>query len=550
MIGIFCTNGESETAREFFELFKTPWEFSVPGRYYEVAISSLFEIPAARADLTIIFSSTPTMLDTLGGTSVDTASSDHLLIQDGTRLPIYGKLARLRGPGQPLIRGQADAEIAGLAFSGPSGRILRVGYDLFREAASLLAEGQPVEEAPTPALDVHIALLREWIAGAGIPLVEIPPIPWGHNFIACLTHDVDFVGVRRHKLDHTMWGFVYRALAGSLLGLPRGAGSVDRLVTNWAAALSLPFVYLGVMDDFWEHFDRYAELENGMSSTFFLIPFKHRVGDRPRGEDCSRRATQYDIGDVCEQVQGLVGRGFEIGLHGIDAWHSVEKGEQELARIEEVTGQHGVGVRMHWLWFDRGSPLVLEQAGFDYDATSGYNETIGYKAGTTQVFRPFGTTTLLELPLHIQDTALFFPSRLGLTDAQAWELCASLLDTAARFGGVLTVSWHERSLAPERLWGGFYEQLLHELSARGAFFGTAQQVVRWFRARRSVVFEDVRFEANMLRLRLKYEGGEFLPRMVLRVHWPGTAPPGGPGSQHRYVDFPYSGESLVEIPLD
>ena len=178
---------------------------------------------------------------------------------------------------------------------------------------------------------------------------------------------------------------------------------------------------------------------------------------------------------------------------------------------------------MHWLCFDRGSPAVLEQAGFDYDATCGYNEMIGYKAGTTQVFKPFGATRLLELPLHIQDTALFYPRRLGLTDAQAWELCEALLNMAVRFGGVLTVSWHERSLAPERLWGDFYKRLLQELDARGAWFGTAGQVVQWFRARRSVVFEECGFAGNTVRLRLKYEGSDFEPRMFLRVHRPLSA---------------------------
>ena len=150
--------------------------------------------------------------------------------------------------------------------------------------AFLLSEGQPVENALIPTLELHISLLREWIVGAGIPLVEIPPVPWGYQFIACLTHDVDFAGIRRHKLDHTMWGFIYRALVGSLLGFFRGTGSFDRLVKNWIAVFSLPLVYLGLLDDFWDHFDRYAELEKGLSSTFFLIPFKHRVGDKVHGE--------------------------------------------------------------------------------------------------------------------------------------------------------------------------------------------------------------------------------------------------------------------------
>jgi hypothetical protein len=40
MIGILCKNAEQKIVQEFFELFKTPWEFYVPSRSYEVVIAS------------------------------------------------------------------------------------------------------------------------------------------------------------------------------------------------------------------------------------------------------------------------------------------------------------------------------------------------------------------------------------------------------------------------------------------------------------------------------------------------------------------------------
>src|SRR5207244_1172385 len=111
-----------------------------------------------------------------------------------------------------------------------------------------------------------------------------------------------------------------------------------------------------------------------------------------------------------------------------------------------------------WLCFDSSSPRVVDEAGFRYDSSFGYNETIGYRAGTGQVFRPLGTRTLLELPLHIQDTALFYEGNAGLNESQAWMLCEPLVRNAAANGGVLTLLWHTRSLAPERQWGDFYLQ--------------------------------------------------------------------------------------------
>ena len=48
------------------------------------------------------------------------------------------------------------------------------------------------------------------------------------------------------------------------------------------------------------------------------------------------------------------------------------------------------------------------------------------------------------------------------------------MDHAVRFGGCLTVNWHDRSVAPERLWGACYRELVQELKGRGAWFATAQ----------------------------------------------------------------------------
>jgi len=550
MIAVVCSDSEREITREFFQLFKAPWEFCVKEREYDVVISTLHETPPVEARLVVIYSSKPTQIDISREIAVESAVARHLVGHDGTSIPIYGELACFRVKGRALpVHCRSGSEAVVIELPEPHGKILRVGYDLFDEIAFLLSHGQPVENALIPTLECHVALLRGWIVDGGIPVIEIPPIPWGRSFIVCLTHDIDFVGIRRHKLDRTMWGFIYRALVGSCLRFLRGTSSFDRLVRNWAAVFSLPLVYIGVLDDFWDHFEAYAELEEGLYSTFFLIPFKDRAGDKVQGKDRARRATRYDINDVRARVQDLTLRGFEIGLHGIDAWHSIEKGTQELERITRATGQEQVGVRIHWLCFDRESHAALEQAGFDYDATFGYNETIGYKGGTSQVFKPFGATRLLELPLHIQDTSLFYPRRLGLSDSEAWELCEALLNSAIRFGGVVTVSWHERSLAPERLWGEFYEHLLSELQARGAWFGTAGQVVQWFRERRSVTFEDCRFDGNTLRLRLKQTGDGSVPRWFLRVHRPRCDEFPGSRTQQTHMDVPWSGEPSVEIPL-
>src|SRR6266571_6178454 len=158
-------------------------------------------------------------------------------------------------------------------------------------------------------------MLRGWILDAGIPVVEVPPVPVGYEFIACLTHDVDFVKISDHKFDHTAWGFLYRAVVGSLCDVVKRRISWDRFQQNWKAALSLPGVYLGLCHDFWlQDFDRYRAVEQDLKSTFFLIPFKNRAGDKVPGQHPERRATRYDITDVQELAKELMRQGCEVGV--------------------------------------------------------------------------------------------------------------------------------------------------------------------------------------------------------------------------------------------
>src|SRR5204862_6853431 len=228
-------------------------------------------------------------------------------------------------------------------------------------------------------LDLHISLLRELIVSQGMALVEIPPVPAGHRFIVCLTHDVDHPSVRYHKCDRTMFGFLYRATVGSVINFCRGRRSLGQVAVNWQAALSLPLVFAGLAKDFWNQLDRYLELESGLASTFFVIPTKGDAGVDRDGRTNGKRAARYSLTDIADDLQKLLAANREIAVHGIDAWRDNAKGRDERERIQQVTGASDeIGVRMHWLYFGAQTAMLLEKAGFDYDSTIGYNETIGY----------------------------------------------------------------------------------------------------------------------------------------------------------------------------
>jgi hypothetical protein len=207
---------------------------------------------------------------------------------------------------------------------------------------------------------------------------------------------------------------------------------------------------------------------------------------------------------------------------------------------------------MHWLYFDEQSPETLERAGADYDSTIGYNEIVGYRAGTHQVYKPLGATRLLELPLHVMDTALFYPGYLGLSATEAKKPVSAIIDNAAQLGGCVTVNWHDRSIAPERLWGEFYVDVLGELKSKGAWFATASQAVSWFRKRRSAVFETVSAEQGSLRVKVAVDAGDELPGLQLRVHQPREAIQGSPRGERssertRDIRLKHSGDTCVTL---
>ena len=487
MIGVSASETDLEVAEEFFELFKTPWEPVVPSRRYRVVLCTDGCTANLDADLILIYSSRQEPCDRESSIDTEQLNGPLDLTWGEWTVPIYGRVAVLATSNVPLVKCGGQGIDCRLSV-GP--RIVRrIGYDLFAETRHLLTQGQPASRANIPTLELHVALLRHLLVESDVSFVELPPRPGDRDFICCLTHDVDFFGIRRHTFDRTLWGFAARASVGTLVDVLRGRRVPGEAFRNWAALLSLPLVLLGLARDFWRPFDDYRQVEDGRPSTFFLVPFKARPGVGPDGTTDVRRASPYGIGDITREASTAADEGSEIALHGIDAWRDASAGREEMSQLGSLSRRPAVGIRMHWLYFASDSPKQLEAAGFDYDSTWGYNEAVGYRAGTSQVFQLAGTTDLLELPLSIMDSALLFPGRLGLSQEDAFGRCREIVANARKFGGTVVVNWHDRSLAPERLWNRCYSQLLREIEQGDrVWFATAGEAVDWFRWRRGVQF--------------------------------------------------------------
>jgi hypothetical protein len=520
MIGVIARPDQKSFVEEFFELFKTPWEMYVPGKQYHTVIMTDDFQTYPDSKLLICADPKENILDRKFRIELNRSGDGGILEENGLRFPVYTDAAFFHSGHQSLVRNALN-QYFGIQINTDDQRIVRLGYNLFDEIRYLLTTGQDPVNAPIPTLDIHIHLLKKWITGTGIPLIEIPPVPFGYRFIVSLSHDVDFMGIRDHLMDRTMWGFILRALFPVLGKNSQMNSSYKNRIKNIKAVLSLPLVYSGLMKDFWYEFDRYAEIERDLNATYFFIPFKNHPGSVNGKNAPRRRAVKYNLDDHASLIADLKARGNEIGLHGIDAWENEQSAVEEAERIKSATGCDRPGIRMHWLYHDKYTASVLEKAGIVYDSSLGYNNAVGFRAGTAQVFRMSAGKDILELPLLVMDTALFIRNRMGLDPEEGLQQIRELSRRIGLYGGVLTLNWHARSLGPERNWDDFYKSLIDLLRKENVWFARARDAVDWYAMRRKIIFRRISFKKGRVELAVDTPGNKDLPRLKIRHYRPG-----------------------------
>lgn len=511
VLGLLVPSADEAVAREFFEFFKTPWEPVRRGQRYSAVLTTHAMPEDVDAGLVLAYGAREHALDGLVGARPRPNQHGPSIVLDERAVPLYGSSCTFTLPAGC----NPEYESLGYQADLAGRRCHRIGYDLFSEVRHLMTSGQPVAAAAVPSLDLHVDHIRRILRRYEVPFAEVLPRPSSAPFICCLTHDVDFYGMRRHGLDRSIGGFALRATVGSLWDGIKGRRTGAECARNFIAALLLPFVMMRLAHDRWRVFASYAEADGARPSTFFVIPRRNHAGTSPSGEPQPGRAVKHEAADARSDLATVVATGSEVALHGLDAWREQRIASDERQRVATAADRPVRGVRMHWLYGDQATCQVLDAAGFDYDSTCGYNEAVGYRAGTALPFQPPGCARLMELPLHVMDSSMFFPDRLGLTQEEGIAKCLPLVAHAAATGGVVTVNWHDRSLEPERQWNRAYAALLDALDAEGPWYATAGAAVDWFRWRRDIRFQCQPDASLTVTAPALPEG---VPEGVLRVH--------------------------------
>jgi hypothetical protein len=146
----------------------------------------------------------------------------------------------------------------------------------------LLTDGKGLE----PALELRIAKLRDAILEAGPPFVEVLPTPAGYSFTACLTHDIDFIGIRQHRFDHTMWGFLYRSTLGAVREFARGRMGLRKLLRVWKAARITAIGAFAPGEGLLESIS--MVFERGTENSRYLLPDTIQTTRRRKGKGATR----------------------------------------------------------------------------------------------------------------------------------------------------------------------------------------------------------------------------------------------------------------------
>ena len=382
----------------------------------------------------------------------------------------------------------------------------RLPVDIVRQAARLLRD-EPHDHLDASALDAHGRLRRE---ASAVAMAGLGGVPIVDRLVEALGQWLDRQGgpVRRprwpgraraavglsHDVDHPDRYGIYRAVSGNLLRLRPAPRTLAAKAIREARARRRD----SDPEAFWS-FDALMEAEgrHGFTSTYFLasMPF---YGSWGSPYDVAYDVTEPRFRPVFERLRAT---GNPIGLHtGYLAFAAEGRIAEERRRLETAVGAPVAGNRHHY-WHLGPNPAAAfreqEAAGFAWDASLAFNESMGFRRSTTLPFRPWDDAQarplrVLEIPTTCMDGNLFYRS----TDVDvALAAIDSTLATVIDSGGMFVIDWHlQASVSTNReyrAWATVYQQVLDVIAARpDLWVADLDAVARWWPERMAGTDED------------------------------------------------------------
>lgn len=266
-----------------------------------------------------------------------------------------------------------------------------------------------------------------------------PEPPGEAPFYVALTHDI----------DQCMTGWMedsFRALMG---GHPLTA-----VKTVWQRLADR---------DVWFNFDEMMALEESLSvkAAYYFLPEQQRSGNRSNAD------YRMDFKELRTALKDLQAAGHEIGIHGsLGSGKNSDQLREEISRIPvPVTGG-----RFHFLAMAVPESFdILERSGLRYDMTLGFAEHPGFRNGVCYPFTPYDIRrdraySFIEIPLMVMDRT--FTNYLRVEPEATGDYIGPLLTAVRKFGGVLTLLWHNKSFSGYK-YRGWEQPFLETVKSAG-----------------------------------------------------------------------------------
>jgi hypothetical protein len=171
-----------------------------------------------------------------------------------------------------------------------------------------------------------------------------------------------------------------------------------------------------------------------------------------------RRDGNYSLNQASTLIRNLQERGeMEVGVHG--SYCCMDQPDGLAAEFDQMRelGLDPIGSRQHWLRFTIPQLLrSIERSGAAYDASLGWPDRSGFRAGACFAFPPYdfeheAPANFLEIPLALMDRAALVSAN---HNGNGSDPIAEVLTASRRYGwGGISVLWH-----PTAFGGGQYPE--------------------------------------------------------------------------------------------
>ncbi len=292
---------------------------------------------------------------------------------------------------------------------------------------------------------------------------------WPNNasFSVTLSHDIDYFNfwTKRHL------SFVYKH-------------NIKKMRQNFLSATYKILGHFITKQCFWNAekalqsiLDK--ERKIGVSSTSFLMS---------QSEILDERQAYFNNEQQLKRILRIYNN-LPVGLHGTKAASFDEDLLAEQLLLINSYDFAVKGYRNHFLSFNyQKSFKILEQAGFVYDATLGYWENIGYRAGISLPFYPFNIKEnrpfrVLEIPLTIMDVTLFTEKAMNLSGKQARFKIKKLINKTMLNQSHISILWHNNTfdIIDYPGWTRLYWQIIKYCKKKNAWICSLDDLAEYWK---------------------------------------------------------------------